>query len=32
MVCDGAGHWPHREQAAAFNDRLLSFLRSLPAG
>ncbi|HEV3055779.1 MAG TPA: alpha/beta hydrolase [Solirubrobacteraceae bacterium] len=30
MVCDGAGHWPHREQARPFHDRLLSFLGELP--
>jgi pimeloyl-ACP methyl ester carboxylesterase len=32
MICDGAGHWPHREQAAPFHDRLLSFLAGLPVG
>jgi pimeloyl-ACP methyl ester carboxylesterase len=31
LVCDGAGHWPHREAAADFHERLLAFLRSLPA-
>jgi pimeloyl-ACP methyl ester carboxylesterase len=31
VVCEGAGHWPHREAAAQFNDRLLDFLQSLPA-
>ena len=28
-VIDGAGHWIQRERAAAVNDLLLAFLRSL---
>jgi pimeloyl-ACP methyl ester carboxylesterase len=30
VVVDGAGHWPHRESAALFHERLLAFLASLP--
>jgi pimeloyl-ACP methyl ester carboxylesterase len=30
MVAAGAGHWPHRETAAEFNERLLAFLGGLP--
>jgi pimeloyl-ACP methyl ester carboxylesterase len=30
MIADGAGHWPHREAAAAFDERLLAFLAVLP--
>jgi pimeloyl-ACP methyl ester carboxylesterase len=31
LVCEGAGHWPHREAAALFNERLLAFLRDRAA-
>jgi pimeloyl-ACP methyl ester carboxylesterase len=30
VVVEGAGHWPHRESAALFHERLLAFLGSLP--
>jgi pimeloyl-ACP methyl ester carboxylesterase len=30
VVVEGAGHWPHRESAALFHERLLAFLASLP--
>ncbi|HEX4438135.1 MAG TPA: alpha/beta hydrolase [Solirubrobacteraceae bacterium] len=30
FVVDGAGHWPHREAASLFHERLLAFLASLP--
>jgi pimeloyl-ACP methyl ester carboxylesterase len=30
VIADGAGHWPHREAAAMFHERLLGFLASLP--
>jgi pimeloyl-ACP methyl ester carboxylesterase len=29
VVVEGAGHWPHRESAALFHERLLAFLVSL---
>jgi pimeloyl-ACP methyl ester carboxylesterase len=29
MIAEGAGHWPHREQAAAFQQRLLGFVARL---
>ncbi len=29
VIFDRAGHWPHREAAAEFNQRLISFLRGL---
>jgi pimeloyl-ACP methyl ester carboxylesterase len=29
VVVEGAGHWPHRESAALFHERLLAFLASL---
>jgi pimeloyl-ACP methyl ester carboxylesterase len=29
LIADGAGHWPHREAAAVFHERLLSFLAGL---
>jgi pimeloyl-ACP methyl ester carboxylesterase len=32
LVADGAGHWPHREAAPLFHERLLAFLGGLPAG
>jgi pimeloyl-ACP methyl ester carboxylesterase len=32
LVCDGAGHWPHREAAQLFHERLVAFLGGLPAG
>jgi pimeloyl-ACP methyl ester carboxylesterase len=28
-IAEGAGHWPHREAAALFHERLLAFLASL---
>jgi pimeloyl-ACP methyl ester carboxylesterase len=31
LIAEGAGHWPHREAAELFNQRLLSFLASLPS-
>jgi pimeloyl-ACP methyl ester carboxylesterase len=30
MIAEGAGHWPHREAAPAFEQRLLAFLAGLP--
>jgi pimeloyl-ACP methyl ester carboxylesterase len=30
VIADGAGHWPHRESAALFDERLLGFLATLP--
>jgi pimeloyl-ACP methyl ester carboxylesterase len=30
MIAPGAGHWPHREAAPAFQERLLAFLAGLP--
>jgi pimeloyl-ACP methyl ester carboxylesterase len=30
LIADGAGHWPHREAAELFNQRLLGFLEELP--
>jgi pimeloyl-ACP methyl ester carboxylesterase len=30
LVIEGAGHWPHREAADRFNERLIAFLASLP--
>lgn len=30
MIAEGAGHWPHREAAEAFEGRLLEFLAGLP--
>ena len=29
LIADGAGHWPHRESAELFHERLLAFLASL---
>jgi pimeloyl-ACP methyl ester carboxylesterase len=29
LIVDGAGHWPHREAAGAFNARLKAFLEGL---
>lgn len=29
VIADGAGHWPHREAAALFHERLLAFLAAL---
>lgn len=29
LIAEGAGHWPHREAAALFNERLLAFLDGL---
>jgi pimeloyl-ACP methyl ester carboxylesterase len=31
VIADGAGHWPHREAADLFHERLLAFLAALPA-
>jgi pimeloyl-ACP methyl ester carboxylesterase len=31
VIAQGAGHWPHREAAEIFQERLLAFLGSLPA-
>ena len=31
VIAEGAGHWPHRESAELFHERLLAFLSSLPA-
>lgn len=31
VIAEGAGHWPHRESADLFHERLLAFLASLPA-
>ena len=28
FIADGAGHWPHREAAESFHERLLAFLRT----
>jgi pimeloyl-ACP methyl ester carboxylesterase len=30
LIAEGAGHWPHREAARAFQARLKSFLNALP--
>jgi len=30
VIADGAGHWPHREAADLFHERLLAFLAALP--
>ena len=30
VVAEGAGHWPHREAAELFDERLLAFLAGLP--
>jgi pimeloyl-ACP methyl ester carboxylesterase len=30
LIVDGAGHWPHRENAPLFQQRLTSFLADLP--
>ena len=30
LICEGAGHWPHREDEAGFQARLTAFLASLP--
>jgi pimeloyl-ACP methyl ester carboxylesterase len=30
LIAEGAGHWPHREAAPAFHERLLAFLAGLP--
>jgi pimeloyl-ACP methyl ester carboxylesterase len=30
MIAEGAGHWPHREAAELFDQRLLAFLAGLP--
>ena len=30
VIAEGAGHWPHREAAALFHERLLGFLAALP--
>ena len=32
VICDGAGHWPHRESAALFQERLIGWLGGLPSG
>jgi len=29
LIAEGAGHWPHRESAELFHERLLAFLSSL---
>jgi pimeloyl-ACP methyl ester carboxylesterase len=31
LIVDGAGHWPHREDAEQFQGRLLAFLKGLGA-
>jgi len=31
VIAEGAGHWPHREATALFNERLIGFLSWLPA-
>jgi pimeloyl-ACP methyl ester carboxylesterase len=31
VIAEGAGHWPHREAAELFHERLLAFLAALPA-
>jgi pimeloyl-ACP methyl ester carboxylesterase len=30
LIAEGAGHWPHREAAPAFHERLLALLAGLP--
>jgi pimeloyl-ACP methyl ester carboxylesterase len=30
LIADGAGHWPHRERAEQFHERLRAFLAGLP--
>jgi pimeloyl-ACP methyl ester carboxylesterase len=30
VIAEGAGHWPHRESAALFHERLIAFLGALP--
>lgn len=30
VIAEGAGHWPHREAAKLFHERLLAFLGALP--
>jgi pimeloyl-ACP methyl ester carboxylesterase len=30
VIAEGAGHWPHREASALFQERLISFLQGLP--
>jgi pimeloyl-ACP methyl ester carboxylesterase len=30
VIAEGAGHWPHREAADLFHERLLGFLAALP--
>ena len=30
LIVEGAGHWPHRENAALFDEHLLAFLAGLP--
>jgi pimeloyl-ACP methyl ester carboxylesterase len=30
LIAEGAGHWPHREAAELFDERLLAFLAGLP--
>ena len=30
LIAEGAGHWPHREAAELFDQRLLAFLSALP--
>ena len=32
VICEGAGHWPHRESAALFQERLIGWLGGLPSG
>jgi pimeloyl-ACP methyl ester carboxylesterase len=29
LIAEGAGHWPHREAAAEFDERLVAFLGGL---
>jgi len=29
VIADGAGHWPHREARALFEERLVAFLAGL---
>ncbi|HEY1833903.1 MAG TPA: alpha/beta hydrolase [Solirubrobacteraceae bacterium] len=31
VIAEGAGHWPHREAARLFHERLIAFLGGLPA-
>jgi pimeloyl-ACP methyl ester carboxylesterase len=31
LIAEGAGHWPHREAAQLFQERLIAFLGALPA-